>query len=270
MINNGKITQQGRLRAICGLAGLITAGATGTASADIINFSFTGRLTIFVANSSTDITSYSIISGSDTSLDPYGYQTPIAANLTVDTTNGSGFSDLTFSFNFWDQPVTIHDINLSFSGNSMISGNMLADWNGTIDNPISILWDATGLFNAIDYGLQAGDKISGTRLYRDFDGDGVAESFLVDVNSALPWSDAWTSPENYQLNQGPAPIATAPGVFGITDGPFTGLQLHLDIGSGNSLYVQSVQTVVPLPAAIWLFGSGLAGLAGMSLRRKLA
>ena len=92
---------------------------------------------------------------------------------------------------------------------------------------------------------------------------------IVDVHSATPWSDGWGDYwDGYTLNQGPAPIATTAGVFGITDGPFEGIQVHLDIGSGNSLYVTSIESSeVPVPAAVWLLGSGLLGLLGLARRR---
>lgn len=249
-------------------SGLIALSATaGNASAAIINFSFTGRLTLFSANPSGDITTFPIISGTDTTFGPNGYQTPIAANLTIDTANGTGFSDLAFNLNFQGQPVAIHNVTLNFLANNMIGGQMLGDWNGTLNNPFNILWDGSGLFNAINAGLQVGDRISGTNLFRDFNGDGTANTFIQTVGSATPWSDSWIDPNGNSLNQGPAPIATAPGAFGISSGPFAGIQVQLDIGSGNSLHVTSIQSV-PIPAALWLFGSGFVGLLGVARRRK--
>jgi hypothetical protein len=41
-------------------------------------------------------------------------------------------------------------------------------------------------------------------------------------------------------------------------------------GSGVSSFDAEIRTVVPVPAAVWLFGSGLAGLAGISRRLKKA
>ena len=50
------------------------------------------------------------------------------------------------------------------------------------------------------------------------------------------------------------------------DGTFTGV--HLDISSGFSAVPSLVgTTVVPVPAAVWLFGSGLVALAGAARRR---
>jgi hypothetical protein len=51
------------------------------------------------------------------------------------------------------------------------------------------------------------------------------------------------------------------------DGPAPGFSVNLDIGSGNSMVVTSV-SAVPIPAAIWLFGSGLAGLTWTARRRR--
>lgn len=261
------------------VTGLFVAIQAGNAYADVIDFHFTGRLTVFQTPGSgtpleTDLDYFYPILGSDQTFDPYGLQTPIGANLTVDTDAGAGFSNLSFDFSFAGSPVSIHDITLDFQPNGMIGGHMLADWNGTYDNEVTILWDGSGLFNAINAGLQAGDRISGTNLYRDADGDGYAEQWIQDVGSATPWSDAWYGGNwgiNYSPSQGPAPIATALGTFGIIGGPLGqyGIQVHLDIGSGNSLYVDSVQSaVVPVPAAVWLFGSGLMGLIGVARRSR--
>ncbi|MBT8121133.1 MAG: hypothetical protein KJO10_01250, partial [Gammaproteobacteria bacterium] len=56
----------------------------------------------------------------------------------------------------------------------------------------------------------------------------------------------------------------------MVDGPFPGLNVNFDIGSGNSVTVLTVDGVgvVPVPGAIWLFGSGLLGLVGMARQKK--
>jgi hypothetical protein len=40
--------------------------------------------------------------------------------------------------------------------------------------------------------------------------------------------------------------------------------------SGDLVYTVPGSTAVPLPAAIWLLGSGLLGLAGVGRRKTLA
>ena len=114
--------------------------------ADVINFNFTGGLvvadefgTIIITNNGSAIT-------------------PIAAMLTYDTVSGLGSSglSLTMSGGFWSSPATIHDISMYQSGSNQITGQVLVDWNNTANMPLNIEWDATGLFNAINYALRAG------------------------------------------------------------------------------------------------------------------
>ena len=47
-------------------------------------------------------------------------------------------------------------------------------------------------------------------------------------------------------------------------GPFPGFNANFDI---TDLTITSV-TPVPVPAAVWLFGSGLLGLVGVARRKK--
>jgi hypothetical protein len=263
---------------------LSSALMTTSVSATVFEFYFTGQYTL---------------------LDPSGGymdQQAIASTLTYDDNSGTGFSaGLTIeNFDTFGATATIYDITLQrVSGTDLIIGNMLVDWNVNEGMPLSMVWDATGLFNAIDFGLQAGDVISGTNLKRG----GVS---IYDVQSAIPASDG-TPYYNYDpltdsyvadtLDQGPAPLAittlntstlctpfvdcidnalsggapfTDDGISGspLIDGPFAGgLNINFDIGSGNSLTVLNV-SAVPVPAAVWLFGSGLLGLVGIAKRKK--
>jgi len=153
-------------------------------------------------------------------------------------------------------------------------------WPVHVAGPLRIFYgDATGLLDVIDYSLQAGAVISGTSLQRD-------GTIIAAVASATPASD---SPG---LNQGPAPLAVTTwntttlctigidctgnalsggepftddgiGDSPMIDGPFPGLNVNFDIGSGNSLTLPDVSPV-PLPAAAWLFGGDLAGLIGVA------
>jgi hypothetical protein len=244
-------------------------------SADVITFAFTGKYTL---------------------VDPTGVvmdQQSISSTLTYDSSSGSGTSPaLTINnFDTFGHTASIYSISLeAVSGTNYMVGNMLADWNINFGVPISMIWDATGLNNAINFGLVVGDVISGTDLIRD-------SNVIFDVSSATPASDGLSFLSG-TLNQGPAPLAVttlnttmlcSPGVDCIgnqlsggytstddgiagspmIDGPFTGLNVNFDIGSGHSLTVLSV-TSVPLPGAVWLLGSGLLGLIGISRRKKTA
>ncbi len=221
--------------------------------AAIINFDFTGRLVI---------------------ADPSGFlfdDKPISASLTYNTSTGLGSSNLSITTTelLFNYPLIFHDITMNYQeGSNLIEGQVLVDWIENYNMPMHVEWDATGLLNAIDYGLQAGDVLSGTELYHDANGNDVQDvgEFLYDISSAIPYSDS------LQLDpvflQGPAPLAATVNSLGLDDStPFPGFVGYFDIGSGNSMYVTSVSSV-PVPAAVWLFGSGLIGLIGIAKRKK--
>jgi len=230
--------------------------------AAIIDFDFTGRL---------------IVAGPDAVIiaNNGSTYTDISASLTYDTVTGLGGSGLSITMNgadFLNAPPTFHDITMQRQGNTnFITGEVLVDWNGTNNMSLHIEWDATGLFNAIDFGLQAGDVLSGTNLYHDTNGNGIqdgGETTLLDINSAIPFSDGLTSLSFPHTSGGPAPMAATANSLGLgAETPFEGVRGYFDIGTGNSLHVTSVSTV-PVPAAVWLFGSGLIGLIGIARRKK--
>jgi hypothetical protein len=261
---------------------------TSVSYASTITFGFTGRLTVL------DSVGGIIAGGGSGSPDPYGLQAPIHSTFTYDTQTGFGSGDLIISpLTYFGLDTQFHSMSMErIEGTNYVLGNMLVDFGVTSGIPVSLVWDATGLLNAIDYGLQAGDVISGTNLKRIGSPD-------FDVNSAIPASDGFVYGD-YVIDQGAAPLATTSlntsalcipsyegsgeclgvavsgsgpffddGIAGspLIDGPFTNLQVSIDIGSGNSLTVLSVSNV-PVPAAVWLFGSGLICLIGVARRKK--
>ncbi len=255
-----------------------------SAMSAIISFDFTGRVTVM--NPIGEI----VVGGGASSSDPYGLQAPIHSTFTYDTTAGSGLGELIISpLTYYGQDTRFYNISLQrVEGTNYVLGNMLVDYGLSIGLPLSLVWDASGLLNAIDYGLQAGDVVSGTNLIRN-------GNTIFDVNSAIPASDGYDY-NGYIVNQGAAPLATTSlnttdlctgggecigvAISGTTpfyddgiagspqiDGPFPGMQVSIDIGSGNSLTVLSVNAV-PVPTAVWLFASGLLGLVSFFRRTK--
>ncbi len=233
---------------------LIVISAPARVVSDTINFDFTGQLVISWGGSSVDA------------------NYPISASLSYDTVSGIGNSDLYIStgdLTFFGSPMFFHDIEMNRVGDTnTISGSVLVDWNTLSDMPLHIEWDATGLFNAINYGLQPGDVLSGSALYHDSNGNGMQDAgeYLTDIDSAIPYSDSIQYDQSYI--QGPAPMAATSNSLGLDDTtPFPGIRGYFDIGSGNSMYVTSVSTV-PVPAAVWMFGSGLICLISLAVRKK--
>lgn len=125
---------------------------------------------------------------------------------------------------------TLVDNETSTAGHWTMTVPLFADWNGLIHD----LGDITlSTDNSISYW----------------------------VNPSLPMEETSTgSIMNYQTGD-----AVFVGQTTVQDGPFVGLRISMEF-LGNDPPV----TVVPIPAAIWLFGSGLLGLVGMARRKKVA
>lgn len=252
------------LAAVFAFAGVLLSDV---ASASIITFDFTGRLT--VTNAQGDIVPNPSLATQDY---PNGLpQTPIAASLTYDSDIGISSSTFMVTIGeWWGSPAIAHDITTLSMNGTLINGQMLGDWNGNYDMHILFQWDAAGLINAMNYGLQVGDKLSGNSLYRDYNHDHIydpSELLTANLGSATPYSDTLISGMGVPP-QGYAPLAATAASQGFIDGPFPGFKVYIDIGSGNSMYVTSV-SAVPIPAAAWLFGSGLLGLIGMARRKTI-
>jgi hypothetical protein len=70
-------------------------------------------------------------------------------------------------------------------------------------------------------------------------------------------------------------VGTAAQLFGFTGNAVAGTLNSYILGTVNlaadgTLAINGASAPVPLPAAVWLFGSGLMGLVGVSRRRKAA
>ncbi len=245
-----------------------------TVHSSTINFHFTGNIMIASSLGTEFAAPFN-------NIDDFGNPillTPISASLSYDTVTGFGGSDLSITMpSFLGTPATLHDITLKHdAGTNTIQGNILVDWSGNLNMPMHIEWDATGFINAMSYNLKPGDTISGTTLKQDTNADGNFDTF-TNVFSATPYSDTLFDKVSFPPPlEGPAPLAATFNSLGLgfdIDGnyiggtPFDGIAGLINIGSGNSLTVTSVSTV-PVPAAIWLFGSGLIGLIGVARHKK--
>jgi hypothetical protein len=139
--------------------------------------------------------------------------------------------------------------NLGTAANGVVSGlnltNLVAFENG-INNDLN----TGGLLNA----LTTGTETTGSGLY-----PGPAQQKYGLIGA----------PDMSVLG------GTAQQLFGFTGSASAGVLTSYILGtatldaSGNLTFATNV-SAVPLPAAVWLFGSGLMGLVGVSRRRKAA
>lgn len=126
-----------------------------------------------------------------------------------------------------------------------------------------------------DTGTQGNNGIfKGTNQFQA-DGDGLYDIYMNFPPPPGNNSSRWTAGEVvvYNITSSQAITASsfdflsAPG--GGAAGPFTGAAHFLATGltGASSAWVGVTTSVVPVPAAVWLFGSGLLGLAGIARRR---
>jgi hypothetical protein len=231
-----------------------------------------------------------------------GYRTPVSGTLSFDITNSAGVATLTpFQFS-GDTPGSGPGTSV-FSALSMsyqaidtagtMVGTMLFNWNGS-NHSLSFVLDASGMFNQMNAALG------------DFMANGPTAT-IAGVG-ALPASndvDFASGTATLFLPLGPSPIAMktlnalgceaqllAMQVNFYTINPtgnIANCDLSNDDGIGGSpavspatqsynynfdfmsLHLDSyAPNPVPLPPAVWLFGSGLLGLIGLARRKKKA
>ena len=269
----------------CVIAVAFSFGATGV-NASVFNFTFTGVHTLLGPSGAP-------IQNVDATTNSYsGFRTNISGTYSIDNATGIGVMTID-PFNFLGggavQYTSGNTINigdgLGNPGNLML-GNFTFNWNGNLGIHVDLVWDASGLFDALaDPNFAPGSVISGNQLLNP------AGPSPVTIGSVLPASDSVIGPTNLQI--GPTPMATTAfdvtagtgptgggglplitdtsGIAGSPDsaGPKPGFSTSLDIGNLGSMHLISITpSPVPVPASVWLFGSGLLGLFGMAQRKK--
>ena len=201
----------------------------------------------------------------------YGLRTQITGTMSFDTNTGAGSGTVT-PFQFFGGGLAIaSDVNFQAISNGLMLGAMNFGWTGSSDFTIEIVLDASGLFGALASGLP---PVGG----------------VLDLTACASLSNLCATPASNDLTLqiGPAPIATSS--FNVVGGTGFGttigqLSLGTDDGIGGSpmdnspfslfnanfdftsLTVTNV-SAVPIPASVWLFGSGLFALSGIARRKK--
>lgn len=271
------------------IASLGTTVVPEVATASAYDFSFSGVFTMLdptgTALQNPSMPGY---------IDPtwsYGYRTQISGTIHYDTTTKAGTGTIV-SFDFFNNntnyPLTPHGLTFQNIGNgtctnndppqgcqpgNLLLGNMLYDWNGNFNIPISIVWDATGMLNAINGGgLAVGSVSTGTGATPA--SNGIKKGTLP-IGPAPIATTIWNTTlvgaactgfggvSCYGRNpSGELPlIADTVGGSPMVAGPFQGYNANFDV-------ISMTVTSVPVPAAVWLFSSGLVGLVGVSVRKR--
>lgn len=139
------------------------------------------------------------------------------------------------------------------------------DWNGNVGVPVSIVWDASGFFSAGPF--NPGQVISGVGA---IPASNNTQNGIVPIGPAPIATTTWNTTTVPGAGMGSAVSGTLPLIADtvagspMVAGPFVTYNANFDITTITILGPQPV----PVPAAIWLFGSGLFGLAAMVRHRK--
>ncbi len=150
----------------------------------------------------------------------------------------------------------------------LLAAVMSYDWNGNNNTPLTAIMDATGFFNSIigtlpGTGWSVGadcfacatsatpDTVFGHQV-------GAVPIAMTTLNTAGTTLDS-LFPLNDDYGRSGSPSTTA---------PITGAGFDFDFTSITSYNAVIVIPQVPVPAAVWLFSSGLIGLASVARRRR--
>lgn len=175
-------TNISRLKPLAGAMFIVmgSAALSSMAEAEVYSFTFGSGQSNYV-----DFTSPRVNDGLFTMLDPngielmnvskpyyydttwdYGRRTQVSGTLTFDTDTMSGTGTI-LPFSFFKFPTIIHNITLSNAGldpdtgSQLVLGKIQYDWRGSIILPLEIIWDVSGLLDALASGVNDGDVIAG-------------------------------------------------------------------------------------------------------------
>ncbi len=266
-------------KAALALAVTASLGASGTASAVVVDYSFSGAFTMLGATGAlTKNTAASAY------VAPwYGQRTAITGTMSFDTDTGMGTGTVTPFLFFGDTPaftayatgITFQAIGDGMNGpGTLVLGNMGFDWNGTVGIPLSIVMDAAGLFSTNPAGMtdaDIGTVISGVGALPATNG-AIAKGINMVLGASPIATTTWNTTSLAGAGMGSNPsgglplIADTIGGSPMIAGPFVGFNANFDV---LSMTVTNV-TAIPVPAAVWLLGSGLLGLVGVARRKKAA
>lgn len=172
---------------------------------------------------------------------------------------------------------------------------MLFSWNGNYGIPVSIVWDAAGFLNGTAGAVPASDGTYSSAPYgylnlgpvpiatttwnlNNFSGCGLAGNNTTTTGGGclgVNPSGGLPLVTDTRLNINKSYYTNTYGIGGVPmwDGPFVNFNFNFDFtaltqtGTRAGTIGPFPVNTVPVPAAVWLFGSGLLGLIGVAKRR---
>lgn len=259
----------------------MTMGVSPTASADTIDMSFTGLFTMLNPDGS-------IVANSDSNL-LLGLRTEMTGTATFNTDTGTGTGAFApFSF-FGNGVASTTSISFQAIGDgfgnpgALVLTNMCFYWGSNGCIPLSMAMDASGFFASVESGLEVSQTIAGIGAVPASNNASFFDQ-NIPIGAAPFVTTTWDTTDIGPNTLGTNPSGTLPlivdtvvntfvttgsetGIGGspMVAGPFGGNSANFDF---TSIHVDSIISTVPVPATVWLFGSGLMGLIGIARRKK--
>jgi hypothetical protein len=183
-------------------------------------------------------------------------------DYTTDTNSGLNWLDLTLSLS-----RSYNDVEANLS-----TGGDFAGWRFATGLEVINLWASFGITSPValssrtykakyEGGRLFLDLLGNTRPYTETGRNPYTDGYVLNSNGG----DAETYVVGLVCHVGPCLSGNTTG-RGHTFEREQGVAPHINSPDYGSFLVQS--TVVPVPAAVWLFGSGLIGLIGFARRKK--
>ncbi|VAW52066.1 hypothetical protein MNBD_GAMMA05-608 [hydrothermal vent metagenome] len=248
-------------------------GAPTIASADTISMTFTGAFTLIGGTGGVNPNGDSIVPGlfdGSSGFDGIGSRTPVSGTATFDTTTGAGsatISEFSFFGNGLASATTVSfqaiGDGMGGSAGTLVAGVMGFNWNGSFQIPVTLIFDAAGFFTSAA-GTVSGDSWTVGAGCLNCATSATPNTLFGSAIGAVPM--AMTGFDTAGTTLGSLfPLSDTGGIAGspMTTAPFPGQNAAFDFTS-----ISATNTTVPVPAAAWLFGSGLLGLVGVARRRR--
>jgi hypothetical protein len=151
-------------------------------------------------------------------------------------------------------------------GTGQLGMHMLFDWNGNYNIDVFVVASPGVMFGSgLVYSTQTNTK-GQFKCDTAFTGT-IIQNCLFDGG---PYGSAG-APTTSQVWMLASTDANGDGIMGIPmalGGPFPGFNANFNANLNQIADISDIPTAVPVPAAVWLFGSGLLGLVGIARRKK--
>lgn len=132
--------------------------------------------------------------------------------------------------------------------------------NLTPGAPITITWDMRG-------SLTGAGGVVFVELFSELSGGGTSKAEIYTGGPLFPNDPVNWTPFSWTTTLGPDVSGGVTLQLKASCGPVQGCGVNVDF---DNITITTDVSAVPVPAAVWLFGSGLVGLVGMARRKRKA